>query len=291
MRFSAAARGPFDFEQSRRWLEGWPPGGVLATSGDHLHLAFPVEGDWEPVGLCLQGAEHSLTGETAGDGVPDGVQAQVERIFSLDVDGSSWPQVGRRDPVIASLQDAYPGLRPVCFASPYEAAVWAILSQRVRMSQAARAKERMAKELGTALEVHGELVHAFPSPARLLEVRSFPGVMARKVGRLNLVAGAALDGILDAARLRAMPAEQAIADVKRIPGIGDFSAELIVVRGAGAPDVFPTRERRLLTMMTELYALGSDAPLESMERIADKWRPFRSWAAVLIRTELERRRR
>lgn len=289
MSFSLTAHGPFDFAQSRSWLERWAPAGLQGSQGDHLHLAFPVEGDWEAAGVCLQGSGNRVAVETTGDAAPGALQTQLERIFSLDVDGSAWPRVGERDAVIGGLQHARPGLRPVCFFSPYEAAVWAILSQRVRMTQAARAKERMAQELGAEIEVHGEVVHAFPSPSRLLELRSFPGVMTRAVERLNLVAGAALDGILDGARLRAMRAEQAIEEVKRIPGIGDFSAELIVVRGAGAPDVFPSRERRLLAMMADLYDLGADPPLASMERIAEQWRPFRSWASVLIRTELERR--
>ena len=289
MSFSLRARGPFDLAQSKAWLEGWAPGGVRGTPGDHLHLALTVEGGWEPVAVCLQGSGEGVLVETS-DGAPEGLQAQIERMLSLDVDGSQWPEVSRRDPVIRNLQEAYPGLRPVCFPSPYEAAVWAILSQRRRMTQAAGAKQRLAEELGMAIEMHGEILHAFPAPARLLELRSFRGIPTPKVERLNLVAGAALDGLLDGARLRAAPSEKGIEELKRIPGIGDFSAELIVVRGAGAPDVFPTRERRLLATMTDLYGLEADSPLPTLERIAEQWRPFRSWAAVLIRTAAERQR-
>ena len=47
---------------------------------------------------------------------------QVTRILSLDVDGTGFPEVGRRDPVVGGLQARWPGLRPVGFYSPYEAA-------------------------------------------------------------------------------------------------------------------------------------------------------------------------
>jgi DNA-3-methyladenine glycosylase II len=59
--------------------------------------------------------------------------------------------VGERDPVIAGLQRRYPGLRPVAFWSPYEAAAWAVIGQRIRIRQAAGIKAAMARQLGQPL--------------------------------------------------------------------------------------------------------------------------------------------
>ena len=95
------------------------------------------------------------------------VRPQVERILALDVDGSGFPAVGERDPVVGELQQRYPGLRPVGFWSPYKAAAWAIIGQRIRIRQAAAIKARMAKELGEPVRFGGQVVHAFPSPQRL----------------------------------------------------------------------------------------------------------------------------
>ena len=49
--------------------------------------------------------------------------------------------------------------------------------------------------------------------------------------------------------------EQALAEVRELPGLGPFSADLVVVRGASAPDVFPMAERRLHEEMAERYAV------------------------------------
>ena len=62
---------------------------------------------------------------------------------------------------------------------------------------------------------------------------SFPGLFARKIEYLHGVAEAAVQGRLDAARLRQLAREDALEELKRLPGIGHFSAELILVRGAG----------------------------------------------------------
>jgi len=66
----------------------------------------------------------------------------VARVFSLDVDGSGFGRVAAADPVVAGLAAQFPGLRPVCFGSPYEAAAWTIIGHRIRMVQAAAIKER-----------------------------------------------------------------------------------------------------------------------------------------------------
>ncbi|MGI8941002.1 MAG: hypothetical protein ACR2H7_03775 [Actinomycetota bacterium] len=66
----------------------------------------------------------------------------------------------------------------------------------------------------------------------------------RKVEQLHAVARAALEGRLDATRLRARPRAEALAELRHLPGIGDFFAELILVRGAGDPDHFSRKKRR-----------------------------------------------
>ncbi|MEX5721473.1 hypothetical protein [Geodermatophilus maliterrae] len=106
--------------------------------------------------------------------------------------------------------------------------------------------------------------------------------------RLAGLAEAALDGRLDAARLRSVPAGEARAAVLELPGIGPFSADLVVVRGAGAPDVLPTAEPRLTASLAELYGLIDPAPAE-LAALAEPWRPYRSWVSLLVRTDRERR--
>jgi hypothetical protein len=106
-----------------------------------------------------------VVGEVLGGADPGGVRDQVARILSLDVDGTGFPEVGVRDPVVGGLQARWPGLRPVGFFSPYEAAAWALIGHRIRIVQAARVKERMAAELGQAVDIHGDVRHAFPGPA------------------------------------------------------------------------------------------------------------------------------
>ncbi|MEN2416692.1 DNA-3-methyladenine glycosylase 2 family protein [Streptomyces rimosus] len=221
------------------------------------------------------------------------VRDQLARILSLDVDGSGFPGLAVSDPVVSRLMAEYPGLRPVCFHSPYEAAVWAVIGQRMRRTQAAAIKARLAERYGQRVRAAGRDLHAFPTPPVLRSLTRIPGLPDEKVARLRALAEAAEAGELDAARLRAMPGDYALATLRALPGIGPFSAELILIRGAGHPDVFPRHERRLHASMADAYGLGA-AGSEDVGRlaaIADRWRPYRSWVALLLRVRAEQRTR
>jgi len=233
--------------------------------------------------------DKTVIGELFGDVDRKTVRQQVARILSLDVDGTEFAAVGRRDPVVGRLQRSYPGLRPVLFWSPYEAAAWTIIGHRIRILQAAGIKQRIAEQLGEGVDVHRERLHAFPAPQRLASMPSFRGLFGQKVEQLHDVARAALEGRLDGERLRSRPPEEALAELKSLSGIGDFSAELILVRGAGEPDHFPHTEGRLHQAMADAYGLDEIPRIEKLAEIAEKWRPYRSWVSVLFRTELEDR--
>ena len=106
---------------------------------------------------------------------------------------------------------------------------------------------------------------------------------------LHAVASAALAGMLDPALLRSQPVNEALGSLKEIDGIGPFSAELILVRGAGASDVFPSQEKRLHKIMRDLYQLP-EATATDLGTIAEGWKPFRSWVGFHLRARGERSR-
>ena len=290
--FTLVPRGPFSLAASIKFLEGFTPAAYRGSADGVLELAFGVEGSWETVGVRVRQVPAGVTAEIVSPQAPPPglvaeVRPQVERILSLDVDGSGFPAVGERDPVVGEIQRQYPGLRPVGFWSPYEAAAWTVIGHRIRITQAAAIKARMAQELGEPVSFGGRVVHAFPAPERLAKLGMFPGLAGRKPEWLRSLAQAALGGQLDAARLRAMPHEEAMADLKKLPGIGDFSAGLILLRGAGDPDAVPGQEPRLARAVALGYGLPGPATPEQLAEISENWRPYRTWVTLLMRTQLE----
>ena len=271
----AEVLGPWSLETSRRFWEGFAPA-ELATQqqADALQTVFRVEGDWSlaEVHVTQQGSTASLT--VLGDGDLDRAAVQACRFLSVDIDARGWPDIARLDPVIADAQQRLPGLRPCGFYSPYEAAAWAVLSQRLRIVQAARLRDDLVRR-------HGH-DGAFPAPdlLRTLDL-DLPG---HKTEYLHAVADAALDGRLDGATLRSMEPDDAVRLVQEVKGLGPFAAELVVIRGANSPDIVPLHERRLEDEITVRYGPG-----HNLADVSAMWRPFRTWAAVHLRTLREQR--
>ncbi|MGC5165610.1 DNA-3-methyladenine glycosylase family protein [Luteimicrobium sp. DT211] len=264
-------RGPWSLATCRRFWEGFTPAALAGDDRDgHLRTAFRVEADWSPATADVAQDGPVARVVVQGTGDLDEAAAQVARFLALDADATTWPDVGRRDPVVGAVQERLPGLRPCGFHSPYEAAAWAVLSQRISMVQAAR--------LRTALVArHGD-DGAFPAPARLRDLAGgdleLPG---RKAEYLGAVAEAALDGRLDTRALRAVDPEDARREVAAIHGLGPFAADLVVLRGANVPDAVPRHEPRLRTVVAEQY------PGRELDDVADAWRPWRTWASFHLR--------
>jgi len=271
----AEVLGPWSLMTSRAFWEGFSPSALNdQRAGDGIRTVFRVESDWSRAEVEVTQRDHLATVNVAGDGDLEAAADQVRRFLALDVDARGWPDVAGRDPVIAAAQTQLPGLRPCGFHSPYEAAVWSVLSQRIPIVQAARLR-------GDLIDRHGN-EGTFPAPRvlRALDL-DLPG---RKTEYLHAVADAALDRRLDGTALRAVEPDHAVRSVQEIKGLGPFAAELVVLRGANAPDVLPRNERRLDAEIVERY--GTDRMLAEVSKT---WRPYRTWAAVHLRALREQR--
>lgn len=250
----------------------------------HLDLAFALEGRWSPVAVRIEQSAEGGSLRATVCANPDGathrdISDQLRRILALEPDGRRLAG----DAVVASLVDRFRGLRPISYPSPYEAAARAIIGHRLAMPAAAAAARRVAEAHGTALDIESRQVHAFPEPAKLAELSAVRGLSDRKVEQLRTLGRRAADGSLSSRHLLAMEYDEAMAALQRLPGIGPFSAELVMVRGCADPDVLPRTEGRLQRAIAELYGLGDNAEIAALEDVAAAWRPFRSWIGLMAR--------
>jgi DNA-3-methyladenine glycosylase II len=279
--FAMTPRGPFDLANQRRFFGSWP---AFDPDPAAVAMAFPVEG-WagSAVVLVRQDGAGSITGEvhgTAGTAAKP-AWAQALAVLSLDIDGSGFAAAGERDPVVGRLQTDHGWMRPTLFHSPYEAACHFVIGQRISIAQARALRLRMAVESGDRVSAHSVELAAFPRPETLLGLEAVRGLPAEKLARLHAVARAAVEGVLDRARLRTMPTSVALAELSRLRGVGPFSAQGIMFRGAGVVDEV-TDDPVTKQAVQRLYELDHLPDHEEVLRIAEPWRPYRMWALVLM---------
>ncbi len=178
--------------------------------------------------------------------------------------------------MLGEVQRRHPGLRPVLFATPWEALCWALIGHRISMVQASRLKDRVRDRYGPQVEGR----RAFPAAAALLELDAAQaGLPAVKAERLRALAARGVAGELEPDALAAMAPAEALAWLERSPGIGPWSSAFCLIRGVGFPDLLPAGERRLDAAVAAAYG---GAPADS---VTEGWAPFRAWAAFLFRVD------
>ena len=216
-----------------------------------MRMAFRVDHDLETaVGVEVRQRGDQLDLTVHGDADPDAVAAQVARIISCDHDGEGFAELGRRDTVIGALQQAAPGLRPALFYSPYEAAVWSVISARRARAQGITLRERLNKAHGAAFELAGQTVQPCPPRRRWRRSPICPGCRPT-ASPAEAVAAAAQRGELDVDRLVALGPEAAQQAVQELPGIGPFYSALIssgrAASSTSSPATRPEAVRRSTT--------------------------------------------
>lgn len=214
--------GPFSLTAAASFGFG-PNTGQLHPDEGIMRLAFVGDDLESHVGAVIRQQEDgrlAMQVEIKGKlGVADAA-AQIARILSVDTPVDGWLAAGQADPVLGQIQADHAGLRPVLFHSPYEAAAWSVLSQRRHRSQVIAVRRRLSEAAGTTFRLAGQSEAAFPLPAELIRITGFPGIDEERMATLRGVARAAHEGCLDPAALRCMQADQAMAALRRIKGLG-----------------------------------------------------------------------
>lgn len=206
---------------------------------------------------------------------------RLRRLFDVDADPRAIGAHLSRDPRLAPLVAARPGLRVPGAWDGFEMAVRAILGQQVSVTAATRLAGRLVGAFGTPLppELAGAegITHLFPTPERLAEADiasalGMPGARARAI-RTLAQALVAEPGLLDPGRGLA----EAVARLKGLRGVGEWTAQYIAMRALREPDAMPHGDIGLLRALDS--GAGRPTPRELLARSV-AWSPWRAYATL-----------
>jgi AraC family transcriptional regulator, regulatory protein of adaptative response / DNA-3-methyladenine glycosylase II len=205
--------------------------------------------------------------------------ARLRRVFDLAADPRAICTQLAKDPVLAPLVAARPGLRVPGAWDGFELAVRAVLGQQITVAAAVglagKLVARYGLSLAAGLETEG-LTHVFPRPERLawapLTTLGMPRMRAATL--TSLAAAVAEDPrVLGAGRSVA----ECVAQLRALPGIGDWTAQYIAMRELREPDAFPAGDIGLLRALAD--AEGKRPTSRELLARAEHWRPWRAYAA------------
>lgn len=108
------------------------------------------------------------------------------------------------------------------------------------------------------------------------------GLSGAKIKTLRAIAAAELSGALDYAALPHLSAEDAIAMLTALPGIGRWSAEIYLLFCTGHPDILPAGDLALRKAAHSALGLEAEPDEKHLRLIAKTWSPWRGAAAHLL---------
>jgi AraC family transcriptional regulator of adaptative response / DNA-3-methyladenine glycosylase II len=200
----------------------------------------------------------------------------ARRFFDLGADPQRIAEHLAADSRLGPLVARRPGLRVPGAWDPFELAVRGILGQQVSVPGATTLAGRLSAAFGTRVDLDARLTHLFPTPAELAEADvasiGVPRARAETIrGLARAVAGGAL--VLDAA----LGLDDAVARLRALPGIGEWTAQYVAMRGLGEPDAFPAGDLGVRKALGNGHGLPSEA---AVSRAAEAWRPWRAYAVM-----------
>lgn len=277
LEFRLAYRPPYDFEALLAFLRGREIPGVESIDASSYRRAFRVGETTGTLEVTHAAEARALTLRVLAPPSRDLVLLveRVRRLFDLGADPLRIATSLSRDPRLAPLVAARPGLRVPGAWDGFETAVRAILGQQVSVAAATTLAGRLAREFGSPLGGAAAfgLTHLFPDPAALAtaEIASRLPLQRSRADAIRSLARAIRDGelALDAAR----GLEDAVARLRALPGIGEWTAQVVALRVFGEPDAFPAGDLGIRK------ALGIDSERDVL-RAAEAWRPWRAYAAL-----------
>lgn len=286
--FTLPAQAPFAFDLILHSLRNSAGTILEQVTEDEYRRALTLDG--RPALLTVQAAGSELapelrvavTAESGAAGLEAAARQRVAHIFGTAVD--SRPVDAIEDPVFQAAWAGVRGFRPIQVPGVFEAIAWAIIGQQINVTFAARCKRALTETYGGRLEVQGYPYLLFPAPEALapLEESALLALQfSRQKARYILgLARAIVDGRFDVDGLSCLPADEALARLMELVGVGRWTAEYVLLRGLAYPDSLPAGDVALQRSIGRAYGLDRLATEAEVRAYGERWGPWRSYASV-----------
>lgn len=258
-------------EATVRVLQRRPSNLVDTWESDHYRRVLATSDGLALVDVRNQGTidapdlRYSVRSGDLSSVAHDQVATTLRRILGLDVDPRPLQRLAEATRGLRPTACALRGMRPPRFGELFEAVANVIPFQQVSLDSGVAMVGRLVQRFGQLLEWEGRRLHAFPAASAIararIETLRACGLSRRKAESLRDFARAIASGELTETKLAALSTQEALVALTERPGIGPWSAALVLLRGLGRLDVFPPGDVGALRGLDELMATGRGARL------------------------------
>ncbi len=248
-------------------IEVWTPDGRYLRAFDAPSGPVVWEVTQDPHRPLLRLRLHGRFGEAGR------WEALLRRMLGCDVDLSGFYALASRIAVLDALADRLRGLKPPRFATLWESFVNTIAFQQLSLASGMAAVRKLAERCSRTVMFEGARLVPFPGADAVARLRDRElracGLSDPKIRALRAAADAVLTGAIRDEELEPLPDAEILARLTQLPGVGPWTASLILLRGMRRLASFPSGDSGANRRLRAVF--GDTAP-ETLLDALDGWR-------------------
>lgn len=267
-------RPPFHLEATVRVLQRRPTNLIDVWEDDRYRRLFATANGLTLVEVENRGTldapdvRYLIRGSDTSSATKLVMGQSVRKILGLDIDPAPLQQLAEIDRTLAGTALALRGMRPPRFAGLFETFASVIPFQQLSLDAGVAIVGRLVERFGKHFELSDRRYYSFPTAqtiadARLDRLRSC-GLSGKKAQTLRHLARLIESGELSETEIADMSTSDALNLLTQLPGIGPWSAGVVLLRGFGRIDMFPVGDVGAARGLGALLRLGPGVLLDDV---------------------------
>ena len=276
--------GPYDLQLSLRAARSFAPADPLRPVPKTLRSAARIDGLPVLIEVRQEGRdadrleatlETSPPGQAGGDAAPDptSLATMAARLINADLDLRPFYRAAADHPVLGPLTNRLHGLKAFRPSSLFEMLVIAVVEQQISLAAAYHIREKLVRRFGDPVDDQ----IAFPTPAALAEASEQSlmecGVSRRKAEYIGGLAELLMTGAVVPEAWALLPDDDVREHIMAMRGFGRWSADYVLVRGLGRPDVVPVDDLAIQSLLGRVLGDGSRLAPDEVRGVLRALRP------------------
>lgn len=286
--FAIETPSEFDFAHSLAFLRRSPKEVLHRVDGDRVTKAIDLEG--KPVVFELYKENGHLNVSIFNGSLSAQSKTQlvtyIREWFDLDTDLRPFYRMARKDDLLRPLVKAFHGYRIVGQPDLFESLVWAVLGQQINLAFAYTLKSRFVTTFGRHVEWEGTQHSLFPTP-EVVSAICPEELLALQFSRQKAaytinIAEAFRAGAVSKKKLAGLSLEDAKAELRKIKGVGNWTANYALMKTFRYPDAFPLEDAGLHNAIRQQLNLKAKPSLDRVRKIFRKYKGWEAYAVLYL---------
>ncbi len=246
---------------------------ILIVDGEPAEIAVAQVGSAQTPRLCV-----TIMGSSDASSAKAVVSPTLERLLGLRVALEDFYRLAGGDAALAPLVQRFSGFKPPRFPTLFETLINGIACPQVTLTLGILLLNRLVEHFGPAAAGSAGLAHAFPEPEHLAgrdpaDLRGL-GLSRQKAQAIIELADLVTAGELDLGSLDTLEDAELVDRLRRLRGIGRWTAEYMLLRGLGRLHVFPGDDVGAIGKLRRWLDLTEPLDYTGVHNAIAHWRPY-----------------